>query len=721
MLLFKYGDDGHGKLTKKESLYNAEPKFYINMPTGEEAPVFDYKNFPFEIFVDAPTIQKKGKTGDKVHYYNLVATFDIETTTIENTEHPYAFMFQWQYCIEDYVFMGKTWQQFQEFNTILSSVFDLEIFKDGDTLEGKSLVCYIFNLQFEFMFMQHFIGDIISPLFTDIYAPLIVPTTEGITYRCAYRLTNKSLDAFTKGFEHHKLSGDFDYTVIRTPKTPLTDMELAYCYNDVKGLSEALRDRLTKDKYNIASIPLTATGYVRKDCQNSMRKNPANRVNFQAGKLDAHLYELCRMAFRGGNTHANAAITGRVIPNVHHLDITSSYPAQILTKGFPITPFEKMENTENIIKNLKRISQKHCLLLKFRLINFKYIGKTGVPYIAKAKTILRIQDFANTVEDNGRLYSAPYALLAGTEIDLQIILRDYSFDRIEIIEAYKSLKGLLPYELRRVCLEYYQAKTQLKGLKDPDSLYNYTRAKENLNAIYGMLCMRIDKIEYEYDHGEFTPIQNPLPVMLDKFYGSESSFLPYQWALWVTAHARYALDQGMQIVGSDLCYIDTDSIFYIGNHDEELKALNIQLENIANVHKATAQNKNGEYFPIGVWTREEDIALFKTLGAKKYLCSYDGETIEATISGVSKDIGKEFFTTNGFEAFKDSTVIPVSGKVTAHYNHDLPHTIKVNGVEILTASNIAMVNASYTINITHDYKEFIKNIRISLEKYHRTH
>ena len=737
MFLQMYGTDKNGNLTRSESLFTATPLFYINMPDGEEAPVFDYKNFPFEIFTGAPLVIKKGKTIDRVAYYDLACCFDIETTTIDNEEKPYAFMYQWQYCIEDYVFMGKTWEEFQEFNEIITKAFNTNIYlttemvnnKPTKVLHGNSLVCYVFKLQFEFMFAQHFIGEVINPLMTDIFEPLIVPTEIGITYRCAYRLSNKSLDSFTKGFKHHKLAGDLDYNIKRVPvmddvKNGLDDLSLAYCYNDVKGCCEALRDRLDKDKYNIASIPLTSTGYVRKDCQYSMRKNPHWRSKFLELALTPHLYELCRLAFRGGNTHANSRWVGRLmgLPElggigglIRHKDETSAYPAQMLTKGFPLSPFKRIKNTESIIPKLDKISKKWCLLLKIRMIDIEYIGSCGVPYIARSKTITRTQDAPDIIEDNGRIFKAPYVLFACTEVDLAIILRDYSYSRIIIEEAYYSHKGLLPWELRRVIIDYYEKKTKLKGSHTPEDLYEYARAKENLNALYGMLCMRIDRVEFEYDHGTFTPIKKPLEEMINKFYEAESSFLPYQWALWVTSHARAALDKGCQICGQDLLYTDTDSCFYIGDHEAEFEQLNQELIAEAYEHNAVAYNKEGKAYPIGVWDDEDDCKLFKTLGAKKYLLSTDGESIESTISGVSKSIGKEYFTKYGFEAFTDETCIPVSGKVTAYYNNDKPHYIEVSGQRILTASNIALVNSSYTVHIKHDYKDFIRSIRKSLE------
>ena len=205
MLLYEYFAGKRHKLDKRLSLFSAEPLFYIHLPSGEAAPVFDYKNFPFEIFKNAPAIQKRGRSKDRVEYLNIVTAFDIETTTILSDE-PFAFMYQWQYCIEDYVFMGKTWLEFQDFLKVLAAAFDLHIKETDDGLiVGRSLVTYIHNLSYEFQFMRMFLGKLIHPLITDKYEPLLIQTQTGITFRCSYRLTNKPLSKFTKGFEHAKL------------------------------------------------------------------------------------------------------------------------------------------------------------------------------------------------------------------------------------------------------------------------------------------------------------------------------------------------------------------------------------------------------------------------------------------------------------------------------------------------------------------------------------
>ena len=746
MLLSYYTCDENAKLVKLPSLYDATPKFYIDMPDGEKAPVFDFKAFPFEIFANAPTYAKRGNSRDQINYINLACTFDIETTTIENVKKPFAFMYQWQYCIEDYVFMGKTWEEFLEFNEILTKTFNIKIYEEYDfkngkpitLIKGKSLVCYIFNLKYEMMFMQHFIGELINPLFTDIYEPLYVPTKSGITYRCAYRLSNKSLDQFTKGMPHHKLAGDLDYSIQRTPvfddpKNGLTDLELAYCYNDVKGCSEKLRDMFEREtRYNIASIPLTATGFVRKDCRRSAQTDPKWHTNFINAKLTPELYEICRAAFRGGNTHSNAAFTTKLcgLPElggigglIRHKDITSSYPRQMLTqKIYPTSPFIKMVNPNKIIEKIcdktYKLNEKYnnyCLLITMRLIGIKYRGSYGVPYIAKSKTWIRTQDKNIIKIDNGRIYSAPFVQFSCVDLDANIILRDYDIDRIEVISCYTSHKGMLPEKLRNTIFEYYKIKCELSGSKDPDDQYNRARAKENLNACYGMCCQRLDHLDIVYDHGKYSIQHRPLKNMIDEYYSSESSFLWYQWALWTTAGARAALDKGCMICGKDLIYIDTDSVFYIGDHEKEFEALNSEIEAESYKYGAVASNSKGTSYPIGVWTSEPDIKLFKTLGAKKYLLSEDGTTIQSTIAGVNKEIGQQYFTEHGWDAFDDSTIIHVSGKLSAHYNNDLPHYVTVNGIRILTASNVALINAPYTVKIKHDYVDFIKMIHDNLK------
>ena len=172
---------------------------------------------------------------------------------------------------------------------------------------------------------------------------------------------------------------------------------------------------------------------------------------------------------------------------------------------------------------------------------------------------------------------------------------------------------------------------------------------------------------------------------------------------------------GCELVGSDLVYIDTDSVKYIGEHEEAFKKLNESLIENARSNKAVAYNKDGEAFYIGCYDQEKTYTDFKCLRSKCYIYSYDnGKTIKATISGVAKEVGQKYFTEHGFDALHDGLSIPMSGKLTPHYNNDRPHYIEFNGERILTASNIALIPADYTIKIQKSHMTYIESVKNKL-------
>lgn len=726
MFIPHYSTDTHTRaLITDTTLITHKPLQVIKFDNYYEE-VADFRTFPFkEVFSEAPTRSKRGKNKDKVHYYDLVATFDIETTTIES-EPPESFMYHWQFCIESVVFFGRTWAEFQELIHILETELNLHITAEanGDTT-GRALVVYVCNLSFEFQFCRYYLPPLISPLFTDKYKPLIVPTESGLVFRCAQRLFNKSLERITKGFPHEKLKGDLDYHVIRTSETPLTPQEAAYCYNDVRGLAEAIRDRLNHDKYNIANIPLTSTGYVRKDCQRAMAKNPENRRQFLNTKLTPELYGLCRDAFRGGNTHSNALYNGVHLYNVASTDISSSYPFQILVRGFPwgkwkpIEPREALDNFQNIIRT-------HCMLMRVVLFDIEYATPDNIAPLSASKCMIkdynpnRKHQTANVKIDNGRVFKAEKIETCLTEIDLIIILKHYKIKDVKILEAYASMRARLPEELRQTTLEYYKTKTLLKHSTDPDDIYNYNRSKELLNSCYGMMVQRLDRTDFELINNIYVPTYKPLQEQLDKFYSMRSSFLRYDQGLYICSWARYQLQEAIDIVKEDFVYCDTDSVKYLHpeKYEQQFNALNAKLQNMARKAGAVAYTSKGEPVYCGIFDFEGVYTDFCTLGSKKYLYSYDGEHIHATIAGVNKQVGQDYFTTHGFEAFTDGQILAESGKLTAYYDDRPPHDITIQGVTINTASSVSLIDAPYTINVKGEYQEFIDYLRRSVEQYY---
>lgn len=719
MYLPIYSTDAHTRsLSVNTSLFQHEPLLTIAYDNYYEE-VANFRTFPFkEVFASAPLVSKKGKNPDQIEYYDLVATFDIETTTINREDTPESFMYIWQFCIESVVFMGRTWQEFQELLNIISTELNLHI-EGSEEMTGRALVVYSHNLSYEFQFCRYYLPPLINPLFTDKYKPLLIPTSNGIVFRCSSRLFNKSLEKVTKGFPHEKLSGeDFDYSETRTPQTILTSEQLSYCYNDVRGLSEAIRDRLNHDRYNIANIPLTSTGYVRKDCQRAMNKNPQNRRNFLETKLTPQIYTLCRDSFRGGNTHANAAITGLLLHDIGSHDISSSYPAQSLLRTFPRGKWVQIDPND-ILEHFGHIIKHNCLLMRVVLFDIKYKRPDNIAPLSVSKCI--IDRTAGIKEDNGRVYEAGKLETAVTEIDLVTIIKGYKIGGIKILESFASARGKLPAELRETIFKYYELKTKLKHSKKPDDIYNYNRAKEQLNSTYGMMVQRIDRTEFKLIGNTYIPIYKPLKDQIDDFYNSRSSFLNYSHGVYITSWARYQLQTAIDIVGSDMVYCDTDSVKYRNpeKYAAAFEELNNRMIALASKAGAVAYDYNNNPVYIGTFDYEGIYTDFITLGAKKYLYSYDnGHTIYSTISGVNKKVGQEYFTHHGFEDFKDGQIIADSGKLTAYYNDTPPHVITVNGCKINTASSVSLLDAPYTINVKGEYQQFIDYLRKSVEQYY---
>lgn len=639
-----------------------------------------------------------------VSYLEIPCAFDIETTNIYekddagniNTEkRPFAFMYHWQFCINDEVCFGRTWE---EFKTLLDNL------TDRMNLNNKHrIVIWCHNLSFEFQFFRRFV-NVIGGFYKEDRSPIKVVIDGGIEFRDSYILSNMTLSKFCeneRGVIHYKLSGDdYDYQKIRTPNdTIMTDYELSYCYNDVRGLCECISSRMRDD--TLGGMPMTSTGYVRRDARIATKKNPKNRRIFTAAALTPDLYTMCRQAFRGGDTHANIRMADQILTDVDSYDIQSSYPACMMIDRFPMSPFFKIKESTFLNYDLHDYAQLIHIIFK----DIKYIGACGIPYIALAKCQAITRD---KVIDNGRVLYAGFVELIITDIDLEIITSEYTFEDMAIQEVYAARYGYLSSEYKSVIMEYFTGKTALKGVAGRE--YVYMKSKNKLNALYGMMAMKIDHDSTVYEDGEYKTTSCILSEAIEKYYKSYNSFLSYQHGVWVTAHARRRLREMLVTVGRDVAYCDTDSVKCINDHEEDFDRKNEELKKQAIKAGAFAEDKNGNIQYMGVWEHETADAKydeFKTLGSKKYVYSQRDHVV-STIAGVNKKTGSEFFKNHGLEVFKNGTIITDSGHLTAFYNDDDIHEITINGDTFTTASNVALVDNTYTIGVTSEYLDLLE-------------
>lgn len=638
-----------------------------------------------------------------VNYLNIPCAFDIETTNIYKKDsegnilsepRPYAFMYQWQFCLDDCVCFGRTWEEFQKLISQLEKRMNLSL--------SNRLVVWVHNLPFEWTFISRFI-NYYSGFFREERKPLKIVTKEGIEFRCSYALSNMSLNKFCKNetnVTHYKLSGDtFNYNKIRTPDTILSEEEEAYCYNDVRGLCECIASRLQND--TMSTIPMTSTGYVRRDMRKAVRGDKKYRQLFRNNALDANLYTLCRETFRGGDTHANINYSNQLLTcGITSKDEASAYPAVMMMDRFPQTAFFKL----NVSTYNNRDTSEFALLMEVRFVNIRYTGSCGIPYIAFAKC----RKFSvDKVVDNGRIIFASFIECVLTDIDFEIIKAEYTYDDIFMKDIYASVYGPLSDNIKNVVMDYYRKKTLLKGNKD--MVYEYNKSKNSLNSTYGCMVMRIDQTEVDYLPEEFEyEVRAPdLEEVLGKFYKSRNNFLSYQHGVWITAGARKRLRAMLWKVGKDVAYCDTDSIKYKGDHEELFRIRNAEIIKEAEKAGAYAEASDGTIKYLGVWEDDGYYEEFKTLGAKKYVYKEKGE-IHSTIAGVSKSAGCKFFTENGVDSFQIGTTIKDSGHLTAYYNDENIHQITVNKCTFTTASNVALIDNNYTIGVTNEYLDLLE-------------
>lgn len=642
----------------------------------------------------------------KYKYKDLITAFDIETTRIPAIEQ--SIMYIWQFAIEDVVYIGRTWPEFMEvINSICGALEDME-----------RLVIWVHNLSYEFQFLAGIYKFMPSEVFAvDSRRVLKCSMYDKIEFRCSYLQTNMSLAEFTQkmGVKHCKLSGEsFDYEKIRYPWTELTDTEIDYCVHDVVGLVEAVHAELDRDHDDLYTIPATSTGYVRRDAKRAMSKK-ALRASIRSMQPDYELYIALRNAFRGGDTHASRFYAGRIINHVDSFDRSSSYPDVIVNCKFPISPFYHVGPCS--LPDFKFYKQKgRAMVMLIALTDFELENPfSPVPYIPKAKCTT----LTGAALDNGRVLSAEYAELYCTDIDLDIILDEYK-GRIEILDLWHARYGYLPRSYRELVIYYYEQKTQLKGVQGQDVYY--TKSKNLLNALYGMMAQDPVKQSIEFINGDFVEREdNPEELLYEAV---KHSFECYQWGVWVTAHARRELRAAINLVGDNFIYCDTDSVKYAaaGFSADAWDKLNKSIRSRARKNGAYATDPGGETHFMGVWEADDSYTEFKTLGAKKYVYRLAGtDKLKCTIAGVGKKAGAaELEKYGGLEAFTEGFIFNEAGGLESVYNDSDYGMYTIEGHDVYISRNVVLRPSTYTVGITADYARLLSDdryIKLFMEEF----
>lgn len=666
------------------------------------------EQFPLEWLYNRPLVKRKQgnqRTKKRVKYKDIITAFDIETTRLIDIEQSVMYVWQWQFD-EDYTVVGRTWEQFAAFQRKIAKILDDSV-----------LVVFVHNLSYEFQFLRGIYQFSPDEVFAIKSRKVLKCNMHGcFEFRCSYIHSNMNLDTYTKkmGVKHKKLTGTFDYEKIRYPWTKLSNDELAYCVHDVQGLVEAIKIEMEHDGDNLYTFPLTSTGYVRRDAKKAMSNVSFGFVKNQLP--DYEIYKMLREAFRGGNTHANRYYANYTLHNVHSADRSSSYPDVMCNCKFPISEFYRLGDLpyKDVVKLIERRNK--ALIMRVAITGI-YLTRIdwGCPYLS----ISKCRHIENALEDNGRILSADYLETTLTDIDLRIVLQEYSFTDIRFFDVASSRYGYLPSPLISTICQYYHYKTELKNVPGQELLY--MKSKNKLNSLYGMCAQDPVKQSILFINNDFQEQNEEEAKLLLEH--NKKAFLAYQWGVWVTAWARYRLEEGIILAHGDIenpnspqfVYCDTDSVKYLG--DIDLTVFNRQRITDSKRSGAYATDPAGITHYMGVYEKEHDMCEFRTMGAKKYVYrEIPEDKLICTIAGVSKSLGgKELEFHGGITAFHEGFTFEQAGGLEAVYNDDVDNVIYVEGHSLHITANVVLRPSTYTLGLSADYKRLLTEVRYDYE------
>ena len=301
-----------------------------------------------------------------------------------------------------------------------------------------------------------------------------------------------------------KAVGDWDYSLVRTPETPLTEDELFYARRDVQVIPQYLQWLLRANHWltpdMLGSRVLTKTSLVR---QMARREIGGRRVTLRDGKKltlqrafeltcnqefprNYESYALRKACFRGGLTFTSAKTAGVVVDNVASLDVTSMHHAFINGRRLPVkfapTSVELLQiaceriaatSLDDVLSHYDDPFRTGLhVAVRFnglRLRKDTCFATWGIAICPRSKFVRTLHegtDYSNNdrakTQDNsirargyvdsavnpvyafGKLYSADECVLHVNEIELWNVVQVYAYDGMCVLYGESTTKTIIP-------------------------------------------------------------------------------------------------------------------------------------------------------------------------------------------------------------------------------------------------------------------------------------
>lgn len=523
----------------------------------------DEMQLPVLIFKDQQKNHKITK------YATKYICLDTETSHLGNT---CGWVYQWAAKLGELYVYGRKPSEIIDFMERVAEHYELS--------DDKKIVLYIHNAAYDLQYLKLFLRRYDPSarfLAVDSHA-IIECDVIGFKIVCSYKLTNMGLAALSENYSelYDKAVGEIDYNIVRYQDSELTASDWYYMFSDVASQDDGIQGYLKMQGYRYAfRAPITSTGFVRANCRKAAKADEAWREIFRKTALSLEQYNLCRQCFMGGVCitsflHSNETIRS---DKLRHKDFTSSYPARQELDYFPEGAPSWYGDVDSI-EELEHLCSTYCCVFVLTLNDVHIKKGVTAPCIPSSKCIHK----ENYLKLNGKIVSAATLSIVVCELDYKWIKRQYTYDENEIYIDKMLIfnRGVMPDWLKSEVYEYFKNKCSLKGVNE--LLYN--KSKNMLNGVYGMTATAPVREVYEMNEDYILSKKddNNAQKQLSKYYSSYNNFMPYQYSIFTTAHARDALYTMITMTGDiedsddlidktdvykNFLYCDTDSVFYI--------------------------------------------------------------------------------------------------------------------------------------------------------------
>lgn len=449
----------------------------------------------------------------KRNKFKIAAIFDTETTNIgegaETRAYPILYIFNdlRNTPLESYTPDTDTVRFYRRMSEALTYIDNL--IEYGRAHEFVPIIA-AYNLMFDVQTLmlelaQSYAIEVNAQTATSVYTlDLCVDGNVVCRFWDTFYLEMGGLRAMGETCGLPKAVGDWDYTLVRTPETPLTEGELFYARRDVQVIPQYLQWLLRANHWlssdMLGSRVLTKTSLVR---QMARREIGGRRVTLRGGKRltlqrafeitcnqefpsDYESYALRKSCFRGGLTFTSAKTASVVVHNVASLDVTSMHHAFINGRRLPVkfasAPTDILQiacdrivnmSLEDVLSNYDD-PFRTGLHVAVRFMNLRLRENTcfdawGIAICPRSKFVKTLQadtDYSNnerakTQENSvrahgyvdsavnptyafGKLYRADECILHVNEIELWNVAQVYEFDEMHVLYGEATTKTIVP-------------------------------------------------------------------------------------------------------------------------------------------------------------------------------------------------------------------------------------------------------------------------------------